>query len=282
MELQRFVKQRNKGEFIAIGGGKGGVGKTNVAVNLAIALGQRHQKVCLVDADLGLANVGALLGMRSKLSMHDVIEGRCEVTDILERGPGFLIAPGVHGISAADLGPEQRARVRNALDALQFRFDYLIVDTMAGIGPATIAFCIASSRTIVVTTPEPTAVIDAYASIKMMVARNAGLPISLLVNMADDRRQAFETYNSIARVTKPYLGMTPDFPGYIPFDQAVRRSVLSSMPWRQDSRAFASMGFVAAHLLGEEPKPRESGFAAALLDALSLRVRREPELAPRR
>lgn len=232
--LHQYVRQpKRPGSTLTISGGKGGVGKTNLSVNLAIALVRQGKDVVVLDADIGLANVEVIVGLKSRETLQAVIEGRKGVMDILVDGPGGIkVAPGISGLGRLiDLDPASRRNVRMALDALQRNFDYVIVDTMAGIGRSTVAFAIAADKTLLVTTPEPSALLDAYCMLKMISALNPKAKAYIVVNMADSAQQAFQSASKLSRAARKYLGMQIGYAGHVPLDPYVRAAVLRSQPF---------------------------------------------------
>ncbi len=232
--LHRYVRQvRRPGAVIAISGGKGGVGKTNISVNLAIALARQDLDVVIMDADIGLANVEVILGLKSRETLQSVIEGKRQIHDILVDGPGGIkIVPGISGLGhLANLDENGRRNVRTAMESLQQHFDYVIIDTMAGIGPSSVAFAIAADKTLLVTTPEPSALLDAYVMVKMINSLNPKAKVHVLANMADSSQQAFTSVNKLSAAARKYLGMQIDYAGHVPLDPNVRNAVLQSQPF---------------------------------------------------
>ena len=232
--LQRQVRaRRTLGKIIAISGGKGGTGKTNVAVNLAIALAERGRQVVLMDADIGLANAEVIMGLKSRQTLQLVIEGKRRISDILSAGPnGIKVVPGVSGLNhLANLTREGQSNVRMAMEELQTKFDFVIIDTMAGIGAPSIAFAVAADEVMLVTTPEPSSLVDAYATVKTIHQLNPRASLNVVVNMADDRQQAIQAMNSLSAAALKFLGKRLNYAGLILRDQCVRRAVLHSQPF---------------------------------------------------
>lgn len=218
--------QKKRAKVITIASGKGGVGKSNCALMIALALAKRSKRVLLFDADIGLANVHILLGIAPRLNLSHVAIGEATLEDILCAGPhGLTIAPGGTGIAAmATLGPEKIKALLEMLSALETRFDFIIIDAGAGIGETTIKFGTLSDETLCIITAEPTSLADAYTIIKVMHAKR-NLPPKIIVNMASsqaDGQAAFDTLNSL--VVK-FLNKPLSLLGILPHDPEIARLV---------------------------------------------------------
>ncbi len=215
----------------AIASGKGGVGKTNLAVNLAIALAASH-RTCLLDADLGLANADVLCGLSPRSTLEEVLLRGRPLDEVMVLAPGgFRLLPGASGVaSVANLGAEGRRRLIAELAQLERSTDLLLIDTAAGIAANTMAFVAAAHTTLVVVTPEPTAITDAYGTVKTLVAKVRKPSIKLLVNMATDREEGEEVYRRIDRVARTFLDTPLELAGIVPFDAALRRCVKRREP----------------------------------------------------
>ncbi len=232
-KLRELVKESKKQcRVIAITSGKGGVGKTSVSVNLSLALSARGAKVILVDADLGLGNIEVLMGLHSFYNLAHVIEGSKKLEEIILKAPlGLEIVPGSSGLSRiADLIDKEREKLLDALFTLCERSEFLILDTMAGIGKNTIGFCTSADEVLVVTTPEPSAIVDAYATIKTIYLQHQDANIKLIVNMAVNSAQAQAVANKLSNVTKQYLNKNIIYLGHIQRDSHVGQSVMQSQP----------------------------------------------------
>lgn len=217
---------------LAITSGKGGVGKTNIAANLSICLAARHQRVMLLDADLGLGNLDVILNIQSRYNLSHVVSGRRSLEEIVHVGPtGIEVICGGSGIETlANLNAFQRQRLIEGLDALQDRSDYLVIDTGAGIQSGVVGFCLASDQTLVVTTPEPTAMTDAYAMIKVLAANHYAGRISLLVNMAQSVAEGRTVYRQIADVASRFLNTPVYEAGVLCRDEALISAVRRRTP----------------------------------------------------
>lgn len=209
---------------IAVTGGKGGVGKTTVAIELALALAARGRAVMLFDADLGLANVDVMLGLKPKHTLADVLEGRCELADVVVAGPGGVrVVPGASGIRRmAELGAAERAGIIGAFGELAAGSEVLVVDTPAGIGGGVLDFCAASQEVIVVVCNEPASLTDAYAVIKVLNREYGRSRCRVLVNMVRDAAEGRALYRRLVAACESFLDVTLVLAGIVPFDPLLR------------------------------------------------------------
>ncbi|MBI2939774.1 MAG: MinD/ParA family protein [Chloroflexi bacterium] len=218
---------------IAVSSGKGGVGKTNVVVNLAVALGQAGRRVLLFDADLGLANVDVVMGIAPRYHLGHVISGEKRLDEIVVDGPANVrVVPGGSGVlQLANLSAQRRQEVIAALERLDGTADYLLIDTAAGVSEAVLSFVATADDALIVTTPEPTAITDAYALIKVTAQTAQRLPsFRLIVNQVRDQSEAEEVARKIIAVAQQFLGVTVRPEGYLPIDPAISRAVRRQVP----------------------------------------------------
>ncbi|MDV3242738.1 MAG: MinD/ParA family protein [Methylocaldum sp.] len=220
---------------IAITSGKGGVGKSNLAVNLACALSEHAEKTCLFDADTGLANVNVLLGVHPEATLADCLKGRKRLDDVILRyRENFHIVPAASGIAeCANLEPEQRHRLILGLADLDSSYDYILIDTPAGLENNVQDFLLAAGTAILVITPEPTSLTDAFSLIKILKNREAEIDFHVLVNMTKDRASSLEVFNRFRGAIKNYLGLDVDYLGYVPLDEALLDAVSLQTPVTQ-------------------------------------------------
>ncbi len=223
-------------QVIAVTSGKGGVGKTNVSANVAVAIAQQKRQVMVLDADLGLANVDVLLGLQAKHTMADVIQGRVPLTETLIRGPqGIQIIPGTSGEQEMiDLGATERAAIITAFETLQPQPDVLIVDTAAGVSSSVVEFVRAANQVIVVVCDEPASITDAYAIIKVMSQEHNVRRFQLITNMTRSTAEGRALFQKLTKVADRYLDVILTHLGNIPYDAKLRRAV-------QDQRAVVDV-----------------------------------------
>jgi flagellar biosynthesis protein FlhG len=250
-------------KVIAVTSGKGGVGKTNVSVNLGIAMAQCGKEVMLMDADLGLANIDVMLGLHPKYNLSHVISGERRLDEIVVNGPeGIRIVPAASGIQAmAELPTSQHAGVIRAFSELSFPLDVLIVDTAAGVSDSVTSFTRAAQEVVVVICDEPASITDAYALIKLL-SRDYGIHrFRVLANMVPNVQTGRDLFRKIVTVTDRYLDVAVDFMGMIPHDEYLRkaiqkqRAVTQVYPRSKSSIAFKKL----AEKADKWPMPSTAG-----------------------
>jgi len=227
--------ERRAMRVIAVTSGKGGVGKTNLSVNLAITFAQKGRKVLIVDGDVGLANVDILLDETPSRTLGDLLADGDEavaVEDVLVHSPyGVSVLPGTSGIAdMSELSPEDRLRLMEALEPLGEIYDTVIVDTAAGIGSNARFFAGAAQEVLVVATPEPTSLADAYAMIKVLNTRCRMDRVGLVLNQVANESEAREVYQRLYQLTNRFLPVVLTLGGYVPNDPHVREAVMQQQP----------------------------------------------------
>jgi flagellar biosynthesis protein FlhG len=251
---------------IAVTGGKGGVGKSSIAVNLAIALARADRRVCVLDADTGLANVNILLGLKPRFSLEHVIFGAKPIEEIMLEGPfGLKIVPGANGISAcASLLPRQQMRLTRELARIESEFEYLILDSAAGIADSTLDLVGSAHQALVVITPDPTSLTDAFSLVKLLQRRRA-MAYQVVVNLSDNESQAQDTYRRFSAAVKTYIGAEPKLLDIILRSDSLRAAVTRQIPVAclpeddPSCRNFIRLSAKLQRELGGEPPPL--GFA---------------------
>jgi flagellar biosynthesis protein FlhG len=245
----RPASQARPVRVVAVTSGKGGVGKTNVSANLALALTGRGKEVMLMDADLGLANVDVLLGLHPLYNLSHVLAGERNINDIVLTGPGGLrIVPAASGIKTmAELSPAQHAGIIQVFSDLTISPDVLLIDTAAGLSDGVTAFTKAAHEVIVVLCDEPASITDAYAMIKVM-SRDHGIQrFRVLANMTRTAQQGIDLYNKMVKVTNRFLDVTLDYMGCIPHDEYLlksvqkQRAVVDAYPRSRSATAFKNI-----------------------------------------
>ena len=231
--LRSLARDRRRATVIAITSGKGGVGKSNISVNLAIKMSEAGKQVVLLDADLGLANADVLCNIDLPCNLSHVIARKKDLRDVMVRGPGgFSLIGGASGLARmADLTDGDRQRLVAALDELEEKFDVILIDTGAGISPNVLSFTRAADHVLVVTTPEPTAITDAYAVIKVLSRDGLERRVSLLVNQVRSINEARLVHDRIAKVARQFLGITVYDAGHVTHDEQVSLSVRKRVPF---------------------------------------------------
>lgn len=214
--------------------GKGGVGKTNISVNLACCLAKEGKNVVLLDADLGLANVDVLLGLTPAINLFHLFHEGAQLSDVLMDTPyGFKVLPASSGVTEMlALSVGQKITLLEAMDEMEDNIDYLIVDTGAGINDNVMYFNLASQERLVILTPEPTSLTDAYALIKVMQQNHDVHDFKVLVNLAPDDKAAKDIFRRLYKACDHFLsGVALDYVGMIPRDAAVRKAVINQKPF---------------------------------------------------
>jgi len=225
---------RNYPMVLSVTSGKGGVGKTNMSVNLAYTLSMAGKKVVLLDADLGLANVDVILGLAPEHNLFHLFHEDMTLDKILFDTPyGFRILPASSGVSdMVDLDRGQKLDLLDAMDTLEDEIDYLIVDTGAGINDNVLYFNLAVQERLLVITPEPTSLTDAYALIKVLKLHHGVERFRVLVNMVKDQKSAKDVYLKLLNACDHFLdGISLDLVGFVPYDPNVRNSVIAQVPF---------------------------------------------------
>lgn len=276
-------KQEHLTRVIAVTGGKGGVGKTNVSINLAIAAAKTGQRVLLLDADLGLANVDVLLGLKAKRNLEAVLKGECDLRDIILTGPeGVQVIPASSGTtSMVKLTEQEHAGLIAAFSELADSVDLLVIDTAAGISDSVVNFVRAAQEVVVVVCDEPSSITDAYALIKVLRTQYSVDGFRVLANQTRSDAEGRALFQRLVAVTDRFLEVNLRYAGAIPYDEAVRKAVkkqeavTDAFPESKVSKAFHRLNCD----LETWPKPEgPSGYLQFFVEQLvAMRVSSEPE-----
>lgn len=249
---------------IAITSGKGGVGKTNIAVNLAVMLSRLGRRVVLLDADLGTANADVLCNLMPSSHLAHVVAGRRSITEAIVPAPGgFGLIPGASGLSQmAALSGQERHHLIEQMRQLESSVDVLLIDTGAGVGPNVLGFLHAADTVLVVATPEPTSITDAYAVIKAVSRQQPEADFRLLLNQVRDATEGKAVYERIAATCQRFLGFRPLLAGHVPLDPRVPAAVRRRQPFALEaasSPAATALGQLAHRLdrHASEPQGRD-------------------------
>ncbi len=245
----RYADNDQATRVYSVTSGKGGVGKTAVVANLAFTLATMNQRILVLDADLGLANIDVVFGLSPAYNLNHFFSGEQSLQDILVEGPrGIKILPAGSGIqNFTKLDGHQKMRLLDGLDSMHSHFDYVLIDTEAGISENVTYFNTAAQEIIVVTTPEPTAITDAYALMKLLSTQYHEKKFNLVVNQIKAEEDALDVYRKLTMVANRYLDISIDFLGSIPEDKqmhyAIRKQkVISELnPESKISQAFGQL-----------------------------------------
>jgi flagellar biosynthesis protein FlhG len=278
--LKERAEKRKYVKTIAVTSGKGGVGKTNLVANLAIALRRLGKEVMIMDADLGLSNIDILLHLAPRYNIQHMLNGAMKLKDILINGPhGIRILPASSGVQELTALDEfQRLRVLEEFDAYEGDMDVLLIDTAAGISENVAFFCIAAQEIIVITSPEPTALADAYALIKVLFTKYQEKEFTIVVNSVNGAEEAFKVFRKLSLVAEKFLQISLDYLGYIPYDDTVHKAVktqrafVDAYPNSLASRRVIEMASKISHQEGKV-KGTLQFFIGNLLSASALTPR---------
>ncbi len=239
----------HSGRVLAVTSGKGGVGKTNIAANLALCMAATQKRILLWDADISLGNLDLVMNIQSRYNISHVVSGYKRVEEIIQQGPkGLRVICGASGLDQlADISPHEQHRLLQYLSGLQDQSDLILVDTAAGISNSVVSFCLAADQVLVVTTPEASAMTDAYGMIKVLVRKQYQGPISVVVNMALNTAEGKRTYQRLADVASRFLQAKLYYAGVLLKDDHLcsavrsRKPVVLAYPRSQISTSFAAL-----------------------------------------
>ena len=231
--VNNFNKMKGEPKILTIASGKGGVGKTNLAVNLALALNNLQKKCLVIDGDLGLANVNVILGIVPKYNLYNVLKGNKDLKEIILRTPyGINIIAGASGFhQLANLENNQRQKIVDDIDDLR-QYDYIIIDTGAGVSDNVLYFLKLADEILIITTPEPTSITDAYGIIKSIAnSMETNIDsIQLIINRVKNSEEASRVADRIISISMQFLKVKTSYMGYIMEDNLLQKSVMKQRP----------------------------------------------------
>ncbi|WP_247747173.1 MinD/ParA family protein [Alkalihalobacillus sp. BA299] len=256
-KIMNNIDNGNDTKVISVVSGKGGVGKSNFSINFSIGLSQAGKRVLLFDLDIGMANVDILMGVSSKYNVVDMIENELTIWDIIETGPENVsfVSGGSGFTQLFKLNEKKFQRFMTQLESLGQEFDYIIFDMGAGVSEDSMQFILSSNEVIVVTTPEPTAITDAYAMLKYINSKMDSIQCSIIVNRTDTNKEGLLTAQNFMRVVKQFLQKDLTYLGSIPNDKSVSKAVRSQKPVLVlDPKAKSSQAIelIVKQFLGEQ------------------------------
>ncbi len=241
-------------KIICISSGKGGVGKTSLSVNIAAALASSGKKVLLIDGDLGLANVDIVLGLNVRHTLRDTVEeGRDPATILVEISKNFKVLPASSGVpEMANLSYEEQAFLIETLKGISTGFDIILIDTAAGIGDSVLWFNTWADENIIILTPDPTAMTDAYALIKVLKTRHEKTNFRLLINNVKSKKEGQDVFHNFSLVLDKFIHLTPHYIGEVPRDTHVAKAIRRQEPFfisAPDCRASQAVSRIASNII---------------------------------
>lgn len=274
--LRKIMAPPRPVKVIAIASGKGGVGKTNVTVNIGVALAASGKQVLLMDADLGLANIDVMLGLHPQYNLLHVLDGSRTLEEIIVEGPsGLKIIPAASGVQKmAELTPAEHAGMIQAFSDMDQHIDVLLIDSAAGIADSVISFTRAAQEVIIVVCDEPASITDAYALIKLLSRDYNVDHFHIIANMATNIQEGRELFNKISMVCDRFLDVSLDFMGIVPFDDDLRRAVkrqravVDYLPRSKSATAFTHLAKKIEHWpVIKQPRGHMEFFVERLIEA---------------
>jgi len=245
--LKKHQNSLRNCKTIAVLSGKGGVGKSNLSLNLSLALTKKKQRVLLFDMDIGMGNIDILIGQTASYTMVDLLEKKLSIQQIIKKGPQDLayVAGGTGVSSVFEWSPSDLAHLIQELSSLTNQYDYMIFDVGAGMSESVLKFLKAVDEMIVVTTPEPTSITDAYAAIKLAASYSVSAPVRLIINKTLSDKEGNETYERFNRAVQQFLNISISLLGIVPNDQAVQKAVNRQIPFLlQNPASKASISLI--------------------------------------
>ena len=246
----------------AVTSGKGGVGKTQMSANLAVAMAREGLRVLLLDADLGLASLDLALGLRPERDLRDVVRGHCPIEEVVLVGPCEVhLVPACPGrYDMANLGPAERRRLVSEVSRIAEQFDVLVVDTGAGIGSNAVAFAASADEVLLVVTPDPSSLRDAYAMAKVLHRRAGVDAVRVVANQVRSEAEGYALFERLEGIVRQFLTLRLEYLGSVPRDEVVGASVAGGTPFvlaHEESQAARAVEAMARRLLPHSMGMRE-------------------------
>ena len=264
-EYTRQKSGHSHAKVFAVTSGKGGVGKTSIAVNLGITLAGAGMRVLLIDADVGLANVDLMTGVTAAHSIEDVLSGDASIFDALVDGPmNLTILPASSGMGTIQEPGDNIDNFKKELLKLENAFDIIFIDTGAGISANVVDFVFMADEVVVIMTPEPTAFADAYAMVKLVSMKRPDLDVGILINMVQSENEAEKIYGKFNEIVRRFLGKEIHFRGSVARDKAVGEAVMRQVPlalYAGKSPSMRSIQKVARNVIGLKTAKRRGMFS---------------------
>ncbi|USD15418.1 MinD/ParA family protein [Priestia megaterium] len=245
--LKKHQNSLRNCKTLAVLSGKGGVGKSNLSLNLSLALTKQKQRVLLFDMDIGMGNIDILIGQTASYTMVDLLEKKLSIQQIIKKGPQNLayVAGGTGISSVFEWSPSDLVHLIQELNSLTNQYDYMIFDMGAGMSESVLKFLKAVDEMIVVTTPEPTSITDAYAAIKLAASYSVSAPVRLIINKTLSDKEGNETYERFNRAVQQFLNISISLLGIVPNDQVVQKAVNRQIPFLlQNPASKASISLI--------------------------------------
>ncbi|MDC7720285.1 MinD/ParA family protein [Priestia megaterium] len=245
--LKKHQNSLRNCKTLAVLSGKGGVGKSNLSLNLSLGLTKQKQRVLLFDMDIGMGNIDILIGQTASYTMVDLLEKKLSIQQIIKKGPQNLayVAGGTGISSVFEWSPSDLVHLIQELNSLTNQYDYMIFDMGAGMSESVLKFLKAVDEMIVVTTPEPTSITDAYAAIKLAASYSVSAPVRLIINKTLSDKEGNETYERFNRAVQQFLNISISLLGIVPNDQAVQKAVNRQIPFLlQNPASKASISLI--------------------------------------
>lgn len=264
-----------KTRIVAVTSGKGGVGKTNFTLNLAISLNNLGYKCIVFDADIGFANVDVISGIIPKYTIADVLENNMKMKDIMIEGPvGVKLISGGSGINEImQLDLQKLEYLLNEFQSLEDESDFILIDTGAGLSKTVLSFVNAADEIIIITTPEPTSLTDAYAMIKALNMFNENVDLKIIVNRVENEKEADDVFKKLNKVSTKFLDIKVNKLGYIYDSRSVLEAVKKQVPFmlhNPTSSVSKKVNSIALKLIGEDEKENQSGMGSFISNLRSV------------